>query len=234
MLKRLDKIIGDTGLYSRSRARELIRSGAVTVDGAAAASPELRVDPDRQVIAVDGTPLRTDAARYLVMDKPAGVVCAREDRDHCTVLDLLPREYRRMGVLPVGRLDIDTTGLLLLTNDGDFAHRVISPRSGTSKLYRAETDAPVTQSDTAAFAEGLTLADGLRCMPALLRAGEGSTCFVTVREGKYHQVKRMLASRGKRVLSLRRLSIGGLELDPGLGPGGFRELSQSEIFAVLG
>ena len=153
---------------------------------------------------------------YYMMDKPPGVVSATEDRTVETVLDLLPPEVRRRGVFPVGRLDKDTTGLLLLTNDGAFAHRIISPVSHVEKCYAARVDGIPDETDAAVFATGVILRDGT------------DRCLVSVREGKYHQVKRMLASRGKPVLELRRMTIGALRLDETLGPGGFRPLTPEE------
>lgn len=225
MTERLDKLLSDSGLYSRSEARSLVRAGRVSVDGSPASSPE-RKYPRESDIRVDGEPLNCAKYRYFMLDKPAGFVCATEDRRLPTVLELLPEEYRGLGLFPVGRLDRDTTGLLLLTNDGDYAHRVISPKSKVEKCYLTETEGPVTPEDAAAFAAGLTLADGTRCLPARLEPLDGNSCLVRVMEGKYHQVKRMLASRGKPVVRLRRLSIGALSLPASSQPGELRELDE--------
>ena len=231
---RLDKILADTGRWSRSEARALIRAGRAAVDGVPCLRPEEKADPERDAVCVDGVPLRWQRRVCLMLDKPAGVLSATEDRTQKTVLDLLPPEYRRMGLFPVGRLDRDTTGLLLLTDDGDLAHEILSPKKHVPKRYRAEVAAPLSAADAAAFAEGLTLADGTRCLPAGLElAADGRVCFVTVFEGKYHQVKRMLASRGCPVTALRRLRIGALELDASLGPGGWRELDETELMRVF-
>jgi len=229
--QRLDKLISDGRLISRSEARELVRSGRVCVDGAAVTQPDARVEPER--VSVDGQSLGGRRFHYLMLDKPAGVLSATQDGRGETVLGLLPAEYRRLALFPVGRLDQDTTGLLLLTNDGDFAHRVISPRSGIRKRYIAEVDGELTPADVEAFAQGLTLADGTRCLPARLELLGDRRCAVTVTEGKYHQVKRMLASRGAPVILLRRMSVGALVLDGTLGPGGSRELTEAERDAVL-
>ena len=164
-----------------------------------------------------------------MMDKPAGVVTATEDRRQETVLDLVTDEMRRMGLFPVGRLDKDTSGLLLLTDDGDFAHRVISPKSCVEKLYYAVVDGEPDAEDAAAFSRGILLADGTECLPAKLEPLGESACLVTVMEGKYHQVKRMLAARGKPVRQLRRLSIGGLTLDEGSRPGDWRVLDDGDL-----
>lgn len=232
MTERLDKLISDSGLYSRSEARALVRAGRVSVDGEPVRSPE-RKFPREAAVSVDGEALNCAKYRYFMLDKPAGYVCATEDRSLPTVLELLPEEYRGLGLFPVGRLDRDTTGLLLLTNDGDYAHRVISPKSKVEKCYLAGTESPVTEEDAAAFAAGLTLSDGTRCLPAGLEPLGDSSCLVRITEGKYHQVKRMLASRGKPVVSLRRLSIGALSLPDGSRPGELRELDEKSKSLAL-
>ena len=232
-IMRLDKLLSECGIASRKEIRQLIRSGRVSVDGTAAESPELKLDPYKAQVYLDGTKIEYAKYHYYMMNKPAGVLSATDDGRQKTVLDLVTPEMRKMGLFPVGRLDKDTTGLLLLTNDGDFAHRVISPKSGIVKVYHARTEAPVDGTDVAAFAEGLTLGDGTKCLPAGLKPLPDGSCLVEVMEGKYHQVKRMLASRGKPVTELKRLSIGGLKLDETLLPGGFRALEQNELCSVM-
>lgn len=232
-MTRADKLLARSGLYTRSEARELIRAGRVTIGGRAVSKPEDKF-PDGAAVLVDGSEVNCEEFRYFMLSKPAGILSATDDSRARTVLDLFPPELRRLGIAPVGRLDKDTTGLLLLTNDGDFAHRVISPKSGVVKRYLARTAAQTGPEDAAAFAEGLTLADGTRCLPAVLEPLEGSLCRVLVSEGKYHQVKRMLAAAGKPCLELRRIKIGALELDPALNPGGFRELRQFETGLIFG
>ena len=232
-MMRLDKLLSDMGIASRKELRQMIKSGRVTVDGTAASVSEMKVDPEQSVIVLDGKRLDYTQYHYFIMDKPAGVLTATDDKKQKTVLDLMTPEERRMGIFPVGRLDKDTSGLLLLTDDGEFAHRVISPKSEVEKRYYAKVDGDVTEEDIRAFREGLVLGDGTRCLPAgLEREGEGA-CLVTVMEGKYHQVKRMLASRGKPVLELRRLSVGALELDGSFGSGEYRELAQSEAMKAF-
>ncbi len=233
MSMRLDRLLSELGAASRSELRQIIRRGRVSVDGVVVTEPERRVDPEGSEIRLDGELLTYRRFRYFMMDKPAGVLSVTEDRKQKTVLDLLPPELKRLDLFPVGRLDKDTSGLLILTNDGDFAHRVISPKSGVEKRYRAEVEGVPDEADVKAFAEGLTLGDGTKCLPARLEITGANTCYVTVMEGKYHQVKRMLASRGKPVVSLRRLSVGALELDEALGPGGFRELEKNDLCKVL-
>lgn len=230
---RLDRLLSELGVASRSELRSIIRAGRVRIDGTVVTAPDRRVDAQVNTISLDGEVLRWQRFRYFMMDKPEGVLSVTEDRRQETVLDLLPPELRRLELFPVGRLDKDTSGLLLLTNDGDFAHRVISPKSGVEKRYRAEVEGIPDEADVRAFAEGIVLADGTHCLPARLEiTGEG-VCYVTVMEGKYHQVKRMLAACGKPVKHLRRLSVGSLELGESLEPGGIRELGQEDLCKVL-
>lgn len=233
-MMRLDKLLSDMGIASRSELRQIIKSGRVMVDGLAVTAPEKRIDSDSTRISLDGRELKYRKFRYFMMDKPAGVLSATEDSRQETLLDLLPPELKRLGLFPVGRLDKDTSGLIILTNDGDFAHRVISPKSGIWKLYRARVDGQLDVGDVEAFEKGLVLGDGTACLPAKLELLPGGDCLVRVTEGKYHQVKRMLASRGAPVLELRRLAVGGLELDEKLGPGGFRELNEAELDRLFG
>ena len=230
---RLDKLLSECGVASRKEIRQLIRSGRVSVDGAAAESPGMKLDPYKARVCLDGTKIEYAKYHYYMMNKPAGVLSATDDGRQKTVLDLVTPEMRKIGLFPVGRLDKDTTGLLLLTNDGEFAHRVISPRSGIVKVYHARTEAPVDEADITAFKEGLTLGDGTKCLPAGLKLLPDGSCLVEVMEGKYHQVKRMLSSRGKPVTELKRLSIGGLKLDKALLPGSFRALEENELCSVM-
>ena len=230
---RLDRLLSELGVASRSELRSIIRAGRVKVDGAVVTAPDRRVDAQINTISLDGELLRWQRFRYFMMDKPEGVLSVTEDRRQETVLDRLPPELKKLELFPVGRLDKDTSGLLLLTNDGDFAHRVISPKSGVEKRYRAEVEGIPDEADVRAFAEGIVLADGTHCLPARLEINGESVCYVTVMEGKYHQVKRMLAACGKPVKHLRRLSVGSLELGESLEPGGIRELGQEDLCKVL-
>lgn len=233
-LTRLDRLLSDMGVASRSELKKIIRDGRVTVDGVPVTSPEKKLEAGACRVTLDGRELSYSRFRYYMLDKPAGLVTATEDKKQPTVLALLTPEMRRMGLFPVGRLDKDTSGLLLLTNDGDFAHRVISPKSGVTKQYRARVEGEPDVRDAEAFARGLTLGDGTLCLPAKLTPLGGGECLVTVTEGKYHQVKRMLASRAKPVLELRRLAVGGLRLGDELGPGGVRELDMEDVQSVFG
>ena len=230
---RLDKYLCDLGKATRSESRQMIRSGRVRVDGETVCAPETKIDPEAALVTLDGEGLVWARHHYYMMNKPAGVLTATEDRRQKTVLDLLPDELRRMGLFPVGRLDRDTRGLLLLTDDGDFAHRVISPKFAVEKLYDASVEGTPDESDAAAFAEGIVLRDGTKCRPALLEPSGGSRCLVTVTEGKYHQVKRMLAARGKPVTALKRLSIGALRLPEGLAEGAVAALSKEDLCRVF-
>ena len=233
-LMRLDKFLSELGVTSRKELRQIIKSGRVLVNGAAVNAPEYKLDPERDTVVLDGETLSYVKFRYFMLDKPSGVLSATEDRRQKTVLDLLPPELQALELFPVGRLDKDTTGLLLLTNDGDFAHRVISPKSEVEKLYYAKVDGVPDESDAAAFAEGIVLGDGTECLPAKLEPLGGGECLVTVMEGKYHQVKRMLAARGKPVTALHRLSMGPLKLEEELKPGQWRTLTENEIAALRG
>lgn len=231
-MERLDKIISATGKKSRREVREMVRQGRVLVDGKPAPAADMKVDPQTAVILLDGEPLGYEKFTYVMLHKPAGVLTATEDRRQETVLDLLPPELRRRALSPVGRLDKDTEGLLLLTNDGQLAHRLLSPKSHVDKVYYARVDGALEPGDIAAFAAGMTLGDGLECLPAGLEILSPTEAFVTLREGKFHQVKRMLAARGKPVLYLKRLSMGRLRLDPALAPGAWRMLTEEERSAL--
>lgn len=233
--QRLDKIVASTGRWSRKEVRELARRGLVTVGGAAVRSVAEKFDPEETEIAVNGEPLRYRRYTWLMLNKPAGYLSATEDGRGETVLDLLPPDLRRQELFPVGRLDKDTEGLLLLTNEGGLAHALLSPKRHVDKVYYARTAGRLTEEDCRAFAGGLSLEDGLCCLPAkleILTAGEESEALVTLREGKFHQVKRMLAARGTPVLYLERVQMGTLSLDRALSRGTFRFLTEEEIAAL--
>ena len=231
-LVRLDKLITDTGLCSRSQARDLIRRGRAAVDGIAVTDPAAKFDPGQIELSVDGKSLLGEEHIYIMLNKAPGILTATRDPRKPTVLDDLPAEWKRRGIFPVGRLDKDTTGLLLLTDDGTFAHRVISPKSHVSKLDEAVVEGPPTQADLEAFREGILLKDGTKCLPAELEDLGGGRVRVEVFEGKYHQVKRMLGSRQLPVRELRRLRIGGLWMDEKLNPGEYRLLSREELLKI--
>ena len=231
-MERLDKLLAGTGKWSRREVKALVRQGLVRVDGRLAASAEDKLDPAAAIVTVAGETISLCRFTYVMLHKPAGVLTATEDRKQPTVLDLLPPELRRIGLAPVGRLDKDTEGLLLLTNDGELAHRLLSPKYHVDKRYLARVDGELSAADTEAFARGMTLGDGLECLPAGLEVLPDRVCIVTLREGKFHQVKRMLAARGKPVTYLKRLSMGPLTLDDSLAAGAYRLLRAEEILAL--
>lgn len=231
-MERLDKLLAGTGKWSRREVKALVRQGLVRVDGRLAASAEDKLDPAAAIITVAGETISLCRFTYVMLHKPAGVLTTTEDRKQPTVLDLLPPELRRIGLAPVGRLDKDTEGLLLLTNDGELAHRLLSPKYHVEKRYFARVDGELSAADAEAFARGMTLGDGLECLPAGLEVLPDRVCIVTLREGKFHQVKRMLAARGAPVLYLKRLSMGPLTLDDSLAAGAYRLLRAEEISAL--
>lgn len=231
-LQRVDKILASTGKWSRREVKQMIRQGRVLADGFPVASPEVKYDPAAVSLSVDGEDVGWRSVTWLMMNKPAGVLSATEDGRGKTVVDLLPPELRRLGLFPVGRLDKNTEGLLLLTDDGDLAHRLLSPRHHVDKEYFVRVDGRLTEADADAFRRGMALRDGLRCLPAeleILTAGTVSEAAVTLREGKFHQVKRMLSALGKPVLYLKRVRMGNLTLDSALKLGDFRFLTDSEL-----
>ena len=230
--QRLDKIIASTGKWSRREVKLLVRQGLVLVDGLPARTPEDKVDAEASEIAVNGEVLCWRKYTWVMLNKPAGYLSATEDGKGKTVLDLLPQELQRQNLFPVGRLDKDTEGLLLLTNEGGLAHDLLSPRHHVDKVYYARVEGRLTEEDCRAFKAGITLGDGLVCQPAglkILSAGETSEAHVTLREGKFHQVKRMLAFLGKPVTYLERVRMGNLTLDENLARGSYRFLTETEI-----
>ena len=229
---RLDKIIADSSLFSRKEASALIKSGRVAVGGRNALSGTEKYNPYEAQITVDGELLKYCKFRYIMLNKPRGYISSTEDKREITVMDILDKRYSKFGMFPVGRLDKDAEGLLLITNDGEFAHMITSPAKKVKKRYFVEIDGAISAVDIERFAQGITLNDGTKCMPAGLEpAPQGA--FVTLYEGKYHQVKRMMAALGKPITSLKRVSIGNLVLDKNLKPGDYRELFD-EINSVIG
>lgn len=230
--QRLDKVIASTGKYSRREVKNLVRQGRVLVDGVPARSAEDKIEAESVEIIVNGEVLTYRRFTWIMLNKPAGYLSATEDGRGETVLDLLPQELQKQGLFPVGRLDKDTEGLLLLTNEGGLAHDLLSPRHHVDKVYYARVAGHVTEEDCRAFEVGMTLEDGLVCQPAgleILTAAKESEVYVTLREGKFHQVKRMLADRGAPVLYLERVKMGNLPLDPSLKRGEYRFLTETEI-----
>lgn len=235
-MERLDKLIAGQGTLSRREARELVRSGQVRVGGATVFSPERKVGEGEEII-VAGKPLQVKRHLYLMLNKPAEVLCATRDRDARTVLDLVPLPLRRKGLFPAGRLDKDAEGLVLLTDDGALAHRILAPKSHIPKTYFVRLDRPVQDGAllAAEFARGVGLGDGARTSPAELRLSEdGREAELVIFEGMYHQVKRMFAHYRYSVEYLKRIKIGGLCLDPSLAPGQCRELTAEEVRRLPG
>jgi len=231
-LQRLDKVIASTGKWSRREVKILVRQGRVLVDGFPARTPEDKVDPEAVEIVVNGEVLTYRKYTWVMLNKPAGYLSATEDGKGATVLDLLPEELRRQNLFPVGRLDKDTEGLLLLTNEGGLAHDLLSPRHHVDKEYYVRVSGCLVEEDCRAFEAGITLGDGTVCQSAgleILTAGEESEAHVILREGKFHQVKRMLAHQGKPVLYLERIRMGNLTLDSSLPRGEYRFLTDEEV-----
>ncbi len=231
---RLDKWIAGAGRATRSEAKKLIRGGRVTVDGLAVTDPAAQCGLACDV-RLDGEKAVWQEYLYLMMNKPAGYLSVTEDPRAPTVLELLPPELRRRNLSPAGRLDKDSEGLLLLTSDGDLCHRIISPKSGIEKEYYIEVDRPFPEGAEDMFSSGAVLEDGEVCLPARLEpAPDRMSARVFLREGKYHQVKRMAIAAGTRVKYLKRLRVGGVVLDAGLPPGGYRELTEEELGRICG
>lgn len=230
-MERLDKFLSDAGVASRRELKTLLKTGAVQVNGRPAPDGAAKIDPAADLVTFRGAPVERPRRVVLMLHKPAGYVTSTEDPRDRTVMELIPDRYRRQNVVPVGRLDKDTEGLLLLTNDGELAHRLISPRRGVEKRYYARHEGTASTEDVTAFAEGLTLKDGTLCRSAVLRPLGPGESEITVTEGKYHQVRRMMASRGMTVTYLRREQEGSLALGD-LPAGQVRELTEAELSAL--
>ena len=231
MLQRLDKILANTGLVSRSGAREALRAGRVQVNEKVVRDGAAKVDAAADTIALDGQPISTGTV-VLLLNKPAGYVTSTQDPRDKTVMELLPPQYRGR-VAPVGRLDKETEGLLLLTDDGELAHCLIAPKKRVEKCYYARHEGTAGQEDVDAFQQGLILGDGTKCLPAKLEPIGPGESHITVCEGKYHQVRRMMAARGMRVSYLERISEGAITLND-LPRGKFRVLSEEECLILRG
>lgn len=235
-MERLDKVLANLGYGTRKELKKIVRNGIVEVNGVVAKDSGMQVDPEKDKIVVNGEEIYYRKFIYLMMNKPDGVISATYDNRDETVIDLLEVEHQVFEPFPVGRLDKDTVGLLLLTNDGELNHRLIAPKWKVDKVYFAKIDKKVTESDIKAFQKGITLDDGYVCKEAKLEiqsaSEEGSEVFVTIQEGKFHQVKRMFEAVGKKVVYLKRVEFGTLKLDEDLEEGEYRELTEEEI-AIL-
>ena len=233
---RLDKYLSDMGAGTRSELKKEIRRSGVSVDGAVVTDPGFSVSQSSHII-FRGSVIAYEEFVYYMLNKPAGIISASEDDRESTVVDLIP-EPKRRDLFPVGRLDRDTEGLLIITNDGALSHRLLSPKHHVDKVYYARVSGILTDSDIGLFRDGLVLTDGLECLPADLKIlsvsddDYTSEAEVTIREGKFHQIKRMFSSIGAEVLYLRRLSMGSVGLDPGLAPGESRRLTSEEIASL--
>ena len=232
-MERLDKIISNLGYGSRKEIKPLVKKGLVKVDGEVVKDNGVLIDPEKSVINMNGEDLFYREYIYLMMNKPDGVISATYDNREETVIDLLEVEHQVFNPFPVGRLDKDTVGLLLLTNDGELNHRLISPKWHVDKVYYAKIDKAVDEKDVEAFKNGITLDDGYKCKEGKLEiinsSNEGAEVMVTIQEGKYHQVKRMFEALGKTVVYLKRTEFGGLPLDQELEEGEYRELTEDEL-----
>lgn len=229
MLQRLDKALSNTGLLTRSQAKDALKAGRIQCNGTVVRDGALKVDPDTQEITLDGEPIFVGNV-ILMLNKPAGYVTSTQDPRDKTVMELIPPQYRRR-VTPVGRLDKETEGLLLFTDDGELSHFLISPKHQVPKVYYARHEGEATQEDVNAFSEGIVLKDGTKCLPAVLEPLGPGESKVTVCEGKYHQVRRMLASRGMPVTYLERQSESGISLG-NLSRGEVRLLTKAEEMAI--
>lgn len=227
---RLDKYLADMGIGTRTEVKKIIRQGKVTIDGLVERSPERKVDCTTQAICCMGTPVSYEAYEYYMLNKPAGVVSATTDSKDKTVIELIA-EKKRKDLFPVGRLDKDTEGLLLITNDGELAHRLLSPKKHVDKVYYAKIQGRVNETDREIFTKGMEIGGGETALPSkleILYSGEISEIRLTIQEGKFHQVKRMFHAVGKEVIYLKRISMGTLQLDETLHPGEYRALTKEE------
>ena len=234
---RIDKCLADCGLGTRSEVKSLLKAKRITVNGKVVNNGKVQVNPETDDIMFDGETIQYEEFVYIMMNKPKGVVSATEDNLHKTVLDLINPLYFKKGVFPVGRLDIDTHGLLLLTNDGELAHRLLSPKKHVTKNYQARVEGVMTVEDAAAFEKGIVLSDGTECMPARLdilsTTQDESIVQIHLKEGKFHQVKRMVKACGKTVVDLQRLTMGPLKLDESLALGESRPLTEEELQSLM-
>lgn len=234
MLKqRLDKFLSNQLNISRANAKELIKKRLVTVNGDTAKLFDMKIDPERDAVSSEGKAVTYREHIYIMLNKPAGVVCATRDRLSETVLELIPEELRREGLFPAGRLDKDTVGFVFITDDGGFAHDILSPKKHVDKKYFVILEKNITENDIELLKSGITIETGEKCLPAeAVTAGKQNEIFLTLREGKYHQVKRMAEALGNRVLYLKRVSIGGLALDENLREGECREITKEELMLL--
>ena len=230
---RIDKFLSVTGKATRTEAKKAIRAKAVTVNGVAVTASDMHIDPNKDIVSFFGEKIVYMEHTYIMMNKPDGVVSATEDGRDKTVIDILPADVRNDKLFPCGRLDKNTLGLMLITDNGELAHELLSPRSHVSKAYRFKSAEPISEEDAKRFEHGVTLADGYVTMPAKIElSGIGDEGIITLKEGKYHQIKRMLGALDNKIIYLERISFGPLTLDENLGRGEWRYLTEEEIEAL--
>jgi 16S rRNA pseudouridine516 synthase len=227
-MERIDKIIASQGLYSRSDVKYMVNKKRITIDGKVVTSASQKADVDKNEIMLDGKPFVVKKQIYLMLNKPKGYVSATEDKKQQTVLELVPPALKGRDLFPAGRLDKDTTGLMIITDDGVLAHNILSPKKHVQKIYRVELDIPVTEEMQKGFAEGVELNDGV-CKDAKLTILGEKTAEVTLREGRYHQIKRMFGCFGAKVVELHRIAMGELYLPDDLPEGQCRELTEEDL-----
>lgn len=229
---RLDKFLCEMNVGTRSQVKTYIRQGLVAVNGAPAKSADLKIDENTDKISFRGEELSFRRFVYYMLNKPAGVVSATEDKVSKTVIGLLKEEERRSGLFPAGRLDKDTEGFLLLTNDGELAHRLLSPKKHVDKIYRVSIEKPLSPEAIAALENGVDIGEERLTQPAAVSVLDAHTILLTIHEGKFHQIKRMLQAVENQVTALKRISFGGLSLDESLSPGEYRELTEQEVMLL--
>ncbi len=233
--ERLDKILSNLGYGSRKDVKGLVKSGVIEVNEKIVTDSSVKIDPYNSVLKIEGEIIEYREFIYLMMNKPQGVISSTDDFRDKTVIDLISDGYKVFNPFPVGRLDKDTEGLMVLTNDGQLSHRVLSPKKHVEKLYYAEVEGEVTEEDKRLFSEGVTLDDGYKTLPAkleILISDHISKIYLTIKEGKFHQVKRMFSAVDKKVIYLKRMAIGGLRVDESLELGEYRELTGEEILLL--
>ena len=230
-MERIDKIISSQTNYSRKDVKKLILQKKISVNGKVAKKPEQKVNEQQDEIYIDGNKLEIKKYIYLILNKPKGYISATEDRTAKTVLDLVPEKYMRRGLFPAGRLDKDTTGMMIITDDGEFAHNILAPKKHIEKTYRVQIDIDITEEMREKFKQGIVLKDHV-CCPATIVVEDKNTALITITEGKYHQIKRMFGCFGAKVVNLHRISMGGLQLPKDLREGECRELTATELLKL--
>lgn len=231
-MERLDKVIANQTSFTRSEVKSLVKSKRVKINDVIINKSDIKVDTDKDIITIDENQLTVRNNIYLVLNKPKGYISATEDKKQTTILDIVSKDYLVKDLFPVGRLDKDTTGLIIITNDGDFAHNILSPKKDSKKIYIAKLDIPVTKEMANGFENGVELIDG-KCKPAKLETIDEYTALVTLTEGKYHQIKRMFGCYKAKVVELSRVQIGNFKLPKELKEGEYRELTDEELELIL-